>query len=517
MRNSAKPINGQDDDRIIASPDHVTENEKSNNAAKPKDVTFHAHPLVTSDNISGRADAATSDTDRLLLLSQQDHASMTNSPLSERIQIRQSRSSHGARIINDGNASANASPGEPIPLASFSIQKNGLASTSSNDASDIRCNLQNLNSFDRRGSEVLQGNALKMLSIPDSRIQFQDPFDNRNGKSPAELRIHTDAFPKSRQVTRGKSNSLPSSPTGKKGRGIGRRGTAHVAMEPQTKRKSVPRLSQQQHKQDAGASSYMNRSAKLSVTSNDSTISNVGDLPLPPFSFPTYLDLELSSQRPPSHYIRPSSDYASFESSRVKLEMLVNFFVLPLKLELFIGFGTLVCLDSWLYTFTILPLRFCKAAWILILWLRKNLNKEIADMGASVYDTLVHFTKQFARKSGTTDIKEDKKHVFDAMNQRVASSGSMSKNVKLGSQNIASRRIKSRTGHSIFRHRRTRSTPSALVANHKADLLKGLLFIASCAFLTQLDASRMYHNIRGQATIKLYVIYNVLEVRFWIE
>lgn len=29
----------------------------------------------------------------------------------------------------------------------------------------------------------------------------------------------------------------------------------------------------------------------------------------------------------------------------------------------------------------------------------------------------------------------------------------------------------------------------------------------------KLDASRMYHSIRGQATIKLYVIYNVLEVR----
>lgn len=26
------------------------------------------------------------------------------------------------------------------------------------------------------------------------------------------------------------------------------------------------------------------------------------------------------------------------------------------------------------------------------------------------------------------------------------------------------------------------------------------------------DASRMYHSIRGQAAIKLYVIYNVLEV-----
>jgi hypothetical protein len=48
--------------------------------------------------------------------------------------------------------------------------------------------------------------------------------------------------------------------------------------------------------------------------------------------------------------------------------------------------------------------------------------------------------------------------------------------------------------------------------SHKADILKGLLVIASCAILMRFDASKMYHGIRGQAAIKLYVIYNVLEV-----
>lgn len=47
---------------------------------------------------------------------------------------------------------------------------------------------------------------------------------------------------------------------------------------------------------------------------------------------------------------------------------------------------------------------------------------------------------------------------------------------------------------------------------HKADMLKGLLVLLSCAVLMRFDASRMYHGIRGQAAIKLYVIYNVLEV-----
>jgi len=60
------------------------------------------------------------------------------------------------------------------------------------------------------------------------------------------------------------------------------------------------------------------------------------------------------------------------------------------------------------------------------------------------------------------------------------------------------------------RHRR--STPSLLQVNHKADLLQGFLIIFSCILLTRFDASRIYHAIRGQSAMKLYVIYNVLEV-----
>jgi hypothetical protein len=69
-----------------------------------------------------------------------------------------------------------------------------------------------------------------------------------------------------------------------------------------------------------------------------------------------------------------------------------------------------------------------------------------------------------------------------------------------------------RTRNSRFRHRRTKSTPSALMPSHKADILKGLLIVFSCFVLMRFDASRMYHGIRGQSAIKLYVIYNLLEV-----
>lgn len=93
------------------------------------------------------------------------------------------------------------------------------------------------------------------------------------------------------------------------------------------------------------------------------------------------------------------------------------------------SFGFIVCLDSFLYTFTILPIRFALA-----------------------FGRLV--TNTFAR-----------------------------------------------------------SAPP-LPPSQKADILRALLLIISIMILSPLtDASKIYHSIRGQDTIKLYVIFNALEVR----
>ena len=57
--------------------------------------------------------------------------------------------------------------------------------------------------------------------------------------------------------------------------------------------------------------------------------------------------------------------------------------------------------------------------------------------------------------------------------------------------------------------------PSAppLPPSQKADLLRMLLLVVSLLVLNPLtDASKIYHTIRGQDTIKLYVIFNALEV-----
>ncbi|KAI8052197.1 eukaryotic membrane protein family-domain-containing protein [Syncephalis plumigaleata] len=51
-----------------------------------------------------------------------------------------------------------------------------------------------------------------------------------------------------------------------------------------------------------------------------------------------------------------------------------------------------------------------------------------------------------------------------------------------------------------------------LKAAHKVDLIKALLVSICCIALQLIDASQLYHGVRGQSLIKLYVIYNMLEI-----
>ncbi|KAL2012147.1 hypothetical protein VTN00DRAFT_4865 [Thermoascus crustaceus] len=241
-------------------------------------------------------------------------------------------------------------------------------------------------------------------------------------------------------------------------------------------------------------------------------------IPLPPLSIPTYLQLELSSTRPSPLYIHRSvtSDFP-YESSRVKMERLLNFFMLPAALEQVLWFGALTCLDSWLYSFTILPLRFVKALYILFKSWAINLGVEIRFISGFIVKGI---GRVWRRRNISAEATPEQRGTEETSGPRAASSGSFAKNEAFQfdrdarnrsaiSQPEGGRRPRRSVSH---RHRRQRSIPSALLPDDKADILKGLLMISTCLVLMRFDASRMYHWIRGQAAIKLYVIYNVLEV-----
>jgi hypothetical protein len=242
-------------------------------------------------------------------------------------------------------------------------------------------------------------------------------------------------------------------------------------------------------------------------------------LPIPPLSIPTFLQLELDAEEPSQLYIQRSAGIdIPYESSAVKFERLENFLLLPGHLEGTLLFGAAACFDAWLYTMTILPLRFLRALAILGEWWLRNAWKEICDLVDFVYRGIGRLWRRKRSGSappgsGTPSSQPPSRRMSNAADlpplppprKDLNSEG----NGMLHSRPEMPKRLRK---NSARRHRRTRSTPSLLMPNHKADLLKGFLIICSSCLLMYLDPSRMYHNIRGQAAIKLYVIYNMLEV-----
>ncbi|KAE9973903.1 hypothetical protein BLS_003379 [Venturia inaequalis] len=261
-----------------------------------------------------------------------------------------------------------------------------------------------------------------------------------------------------------------------------------------------------------------NGGGNLKATPQPGTLASpVPHLPLPPMSIPTFLQLELASERPSPLYIHHSStsDY-QYEDSSVKFERLLNFISLPFQLERLLQFGAWACFDAWLYTFTILPLRFIKALLILIKWWLRNAWKELCDLVDFVYRGIgrLHrrtWSKNSRPRSATPSGDEARSRGTSVANPSPAKAKS---NKQEGAAVLHAwpDPIRRPRNDSAYKHKRTRSTPSLLLPSHKSDLLKGLLILLSCFLLMQLDPSRMYHNIRGQSAMKLYVIYNVLEV-----
>ncbi|KAI9806387.1 MAG: hypothetical protein M1826_004656 [Phylliscum demangeonii] len=220
--------------------------------------------------------------------------------------------------------------------------------------------------------------------------------------------------------------------------------------------------------------------------------------------------LELSSSNPPPLYIhRSSTSDFPYESSKIKFERLLNFLLLPPQLEQTLWFGALACLDAWLYSFTILPLRFFIALGVLAKWWAVTWATEVREMSGFVYGGLGRMWIRRQLFKGGSSIKDP---LHDSKAQ--LSGGRSSSNQMNGTPALtfAARPDPKRAKHPSARHRRSQSTPSTLLPDHKADLLKGLVVLFSCIILMRFDASRMYHGIRGQAAIKVYVIYNVLEV-----
>lgn len=249
-------------------------------------------------------------------------------------------------------------------------------------------------------------------------------------------------------------------------------------------------------------------------------------------SIPTHLQLEMSTIRPSPLYIHNSHiNDIPYESMAVKIERLKNVLLLIGYLERTLCFGALACLDAWLYNFTILPMRFVVAIGVLVRWWLYVVNKEMRWAVEYVWTGMGRLRTRGRRSSMASQCSECVDPVpvdpipdrGQSKARRSVSSHDHGPGLTPGHNGgppdvapdakvngIRQPHHHQHTGKA--RHRRTKSLPSNLTSRNKADLMQGGIIILSCIFLMKLDASRMYHVIRGQDAIKLYVIYSVLEV-----
>ncbi|KAI4109818.1 MAG: hypothetical protein LQ339_001602 [Xanthoria mediterranea] len=245
-------------------------------------------------------------------------------------------------------------------------------------------------------------------------------------------------------------------------------------------------------------------------------------IPIPPYSFPTFLHLELSSHKPSALYIHRSrtSDFP-YESSRVKMDRLRNIWGVWAILEWTLLFGFLACLDAWLYSFTVLPLRFFISIGILVQSVARNFYSELKFIACSLYSGPARLWRRRRASSATSSARPSISEMFSSTANTPQINGPLPQSPQFSfppeTDNPAlehppSEPPRKRRKDGYRKHRRAKSMPSRLRPEHKADIVRGSLILVSCIFLMYFDASKMYHGIRGQAAIKLYVIYNVLDV-----
>ncbi len=144
-------------------------------------------------------------------------------------------------------------------------------------------------------------------------------------------------------------------------------------------------------------------------------------------------------------------------------ENIQNFLRVPVLLESLIGFGFLVCFDSFIYVFTYLPLRCLYAVILLVLDLAADLT--------------------------TPALR-----------------------IQLGPLLLMSPRLRSGNSSGEGGGPAARAEERLFTTSHAYDLMRGAIIVLASTLLQMLNMSRVYHYIRGQTMIKLYVLTSMLEI-----
>lgn len=147
---------------------------------------------------------------------------------------------------------------------------------------------------------------------------------------------------------------------------------------------------------------------------------------------------------------------------------MTNFASVPVRFEAFATFGHALCADLFLFHFTLLPLRCALSLLVAMVAIARWIIASVAGLAGYIAPGS-NFASSVAYRCAFVE-------------------------------------------RSIKRHARGLGLPLSLGRAHVYDLLKGSILLLATLTLGYLQVSRVYHYIRGEAVIKLYVVYNVLSM-----
>ena len=151
---------------------------------------------------------------------------------------------------------------------------------------------------------------------------------------------------------------------------------------------------------------------------------------------------------------------------------LSHFFRVPYFLEQLMAYGTAVALDALLHVFTLLPVRVGVAIFLAVRWF--------------FFSVFSFFS--FSNPRGS------ERHADE------------------GSGNLSESETEEDNNNNNSSSSRRRRRVSVFQRTHAYDVLRFAAFLLACAALENVQMSRIYHYIRGQAFMKLYVMFNILEI-----
>ena len=164
-------------------------------------------------------------------------------------------------------------------------------------------------------------------------------------------------------------------------------------------------------------------------------------------------------------------------------EHLQNFFHVPSQIESIILLGVFICLDAFLYVLTYLPIRVILSFYLLLVEIHCMILPNIF----------------YLNSNDSSNSKNNSSGSSNNSNNSIGNCSSINNNNNIIINDNDDNKNNMKSKYTFHR-------------THIYDLMRGMMFIIGCLSLSYINMSQVYHFIRGQGMIKLYVLTAMLEI-----